>query len=362
MKIKIANIEIGNFVIREKFNEEHVKQILESFKVDGQWNPIIVRPKGDGKYELIAGHYRLQAGKELGWEEIEAIVKDLSDMDADFLSLKTNIIRKNMGEIEEATVIKKIMDNYELNQTEIAKKLGRSPRWVSARLSLVLKVTKKIQDALSSGVISADHVNLISTISEERYKDWEVKQNLFLDYIIENEWTRDESRKQLKKFLNDIIYTIGYQGKKSIDFIEILKNNEIKLLVDVRYSAKSTMKPEFNKDVLKRELERNKIKYRHYPELGIPSVIQAPYKDGKFSVDCLKQWYRWQVENSENVDFDNIIKYLKDSGRPALMCMEKYAKKMRDQKYPCHRDILANLILNYTTLDTLLKFEKRIDL
>ena len=77
-------------------------------------------------------------------------------------------------------------------------------------------------------------------------------------------------------------------------------------------------------------------------------------------MDCLKQWYSWQIEN--NFDFDNFIKYLKDSGRVVLMCMEKYAKKMREQKYSCHRDILANLILNYSTLDTLLKFTQRIDL
>jgi len=362
MKIKIEKIDVGKFTIREKIDEDYLKEIKASFELDGQWTPIILKPKEDGRYDLVAGHYRLQAGRELGWEEIEADIKDISNEEADFLSLKTNIIRKNMDEIEEARVIKKMMDKYELNQKIIAEKLGRSPQWVSARLSLVLRVTKKVQDALSSGGISADHVNLISTISEERYKDWEEKQNLFLDYIIENEWTRDDSRKQLKKFLNDTLYTIGYQGKKSADFIEILKNNQIKLLVDVRNSAKSEKKPEFSKDILKRELERNKITYRHYPELGIPFVIQAPYKDGKFSVDCLKQWYKWQVENSDKVDFNNVIKYLKDSGRSALMCMEKYAKKMRDQKYPCHRDILANMILNYTTLDALLKFEKRIDL
>ncbi len=242
MKIKIANIDVGNYAIREKFDDEHVKEILESFKLDGQWNPIIVRPKGDNSYELIAGHYRLQAAKELGWKEIEATVKDVSDEDADFLSLKTNIIRKNMDEIEEARVIKKIMDKYELTQKKIAEKIGRSPQWVSARLSLVLRVTEKVQDALSSGVISADHVNLISTISEEKYKDWEAKQNLFLDFIVQNKWTRNETRSRLRNFLNDTLYTIGYQGKNSLDFIESLKNNKIKILIDVRYSAKSEKK------------------------------------------------------------------------------------------------------------------------
>lgn len=360
MKIKIANIDVGNYTVREKIDDEYVKEILESFKLDGQWNPIIVRPKGDGSYELIAGHYRLQAAKELGWIEIEATVKDVSDEDADFLSLKTNIIRKSMDEIEEARVIKKIMDKYELTQKKIAEKIGRSPPWVSARLSLVLRVSEKVQDALSRGVVSADHVNLISTISEEKYKTWEAKQNLFLDFIIKNKWSRDKARSQLKNLLNDTLYTIGYQGKNSSDFIEILKNNKIKILVDVRHSAKSERVPAFSKDILKRELERNKIAYQHFPELGIPFLIQAPYKEGKFSIDCLKQWYSWNIEN--NVDFPNFIKSLKNSGRPVLMCMERYAKKMRDQKYACHRDILTNKILNFTTIDPLLKFENRIDL
>ena len=360
MKIKLVNIDVGKFSIRDKMDDAHKKEVMESLKMDGQWNPIIVKPKGDGSYELIAGHYRLQAAKELGWKEIEATIKDISDEDADFLSLKTNIIRKIMDEIEEANVIKKIMDKYELSQKEIAEKIGRSPRWVSARLSLVLRVTNKVQDALSSGVISADHVSIISSISEERYKDWEDKQNAFLSYIIKNKWSRDETRSQLKKYLNDTLYTIGYQGRELADFIEILKNNKIKLLIDIRSSAKSEKKPDFSEQVLGRELERNKIVYNHFSELGIPFNIQAPYKEGKLSVDCLKQWYSWNVEN--NVDFPAIIKMLKESGRPVLMCMERYAKKMRDQKYPCHRDILANLILNHTTKDFLLKFENRIDL
>ena len=105
MKIKITNIDVGKFAIREKFDEKHVKEILESFKVDGQWNPIIVRSIGDGRYELIAGHYRLQSAKELGWEEIEALVKDLADIDASFLSLKTNIMHSDMTAREQGLVL-----------------------------------------------------------------------------------------------------------------------------------------------------------------------------------------------------------------------------------------------------------------
>ncbi len=356
MKIKIANMDVGKFAIREKFEDEHVKEIIESFKVDGQWNPIIVRPIEDGRYELIAGHYRLQAGKELGWEEIEATIKDLADDDADILSLKTNLLHSDMTATEKGKVINKIITKYGITQTDLAKKLGISESSISRFLTLALSLHEDVSTALSNGEINYAVAVIIGSF---KLKD----QPKFLEIILERKISSPEDASKLKaKFLNDTIYTIGYQGKKSIDFIKILQNNEVKVLIDVRYSAKSTMLPEFSKDVLKRDLERNKIKYRHYPELGIPFVIQAPYKDGKLSVDCLKQWYKWQVEDSDKVDFDSVMKYLKDSGRPALMCMEKYAKKMRDQKYSCHRDILANLILNYTTIDSLLKFKHRIDL
>jgi ParB family chromosome partitioning protein len=356
MKIKIANIDIGNFAIREKFDEDHVKQIFESLKMDGQWNPIIVRPKGGGRYDLIAGHYRLQASKELGWEEIEALVKDLTDVDADFLSLKTNIMHSDMTAREQGQVLHKISQKYKIPGTEIARKLNVSNDWVNKRIRLSLNLHEKVIKALENGKINFDIALVIGSLESSN-------QPKFLEIIIDRKISQTTDAIKLKgKFLNDTIYTIGYQGKKSIDFIRILQNNKIEILIDVRHSAKSEKKPEFSKAILKRELERNKIKYRHYPELGIPFVIQAPYKEGKLSVDCLKQWYKWQVEDSDKVDFINVIKYLKDSGRPALMCMEKYAKKIRDQKYSCHRDILAKMILNYSTLDTLLKFENRIDL
>ena len=162
------------------------------------------------------------------------------------------------------------------------------------------------------------------------------------------------------KFLNDTIFTIGYEGRNSDEFIDILKNNNIKMLIDVRYSAKSERKPQFNKDILKKELERNEIGYIHYPELGIPYLIQSPYKEGKFSFDCLKQWYYWHIETE--VEFEKIMKFLKEIGKPVIMCMEKYAKKMRDQKYACHRDILAEMILTFSGDDNMIKFEHRIDL
>jgi len=354
MKIKISNIEVGKFSIRDKIDDDHIREILESFKIDGQWNPIIVKPGNLRKYELIAGHYRLQAAKELGWEEIEAIVKDLEVIDADILSLKTNIMHSEMTATERGKVINKIITTHGISQAELSKKLGISQSQISKLLTLALSLHKSVADALNANKINYGVASIIGSLN---LKD----QSEFLEIIIDRKITQPSEATSLKsKFLNNTIYTIGYQGRRSEDFIDILKNNKIKNLIDVRQSAKSEKKPQFSKEVLERELKRNNIEYYHHPELGIPFNIQAPYKMGKLSVDCLKQWYHWHIENE--VEFEKIIKLIKESGRTVLMCMEKYAKKLRDQKYACHRDILTDLILDFKTPDSLLKFSHRNDL
>lgn len=78
MKIKISQIEDSAFTIRESLNQESLDELKESLKEDGQWDPILVRPVGD-LFELIAGHRGVRAAKELGWNEIEASIKDVSD-------------------------------------------------------------------------------------------------------------------------------------------------------------------------------------------------------------------------------------------------------------------------------------------
>lgn len=354
MKIKISNIEVGKFTIRDKIDDDHIKEIVESFKIDGQWNPIIIKPNKQGKYELIAGHYRVQAAKELGWQEIEAVVKDLNEIDADVLSLKTNIMHSEMTPTERGKVINKIITKYGISQAELSKKLGISQSQISKLLTLALSLHKSVAEALNTNKINYGVASIIGSLD---IKD----QQEFLEVIIDRNISQPSEATSFKsKYLNNTIYTIGYQGRKSEEFINILKNNKIKILIDVRHSAKSEKKPQFSKEVLERELKRNNIDYHHYQELGIPFNIQAPYKEGMLSFDCLKQWYYWHIENE--VEFENIIKLIKESGRTVLMCMERYAKKMRDQKYACHRDILTDLILDFKTPDSLLKFSNRNDL
>lgn len=346
MKLKISSIEETTFTVREKLDTEYLTELKTSLNEDGQWDSVLVRHTQDGKYELIAGHNRVQAAKELGWTEVDATVKDVNDVDAMFLSLKTNLIRQDMTEREQGKVLHEITETYNISGRELSKKIGKSKDWVNRRIKLALDLDPVVAKALEEGTITMRIAEMIAGVTP---------QEPFLKYVLENNITTEEDVRRAKKhFLNTTIYTIGYEGKDIQTFLELLKNNGIEHVIDVRFSAESQYKPDFSKAILSRELERAKIGYKHRPELGIPFEWQTPYKDHAVPIECLEKYYVWKMDTE--VVFTDIVATIKDTGKTALLCMEKYAKPNRDQQIFCHRSILADLILKTG------QFKERIDL
>jgi ParB family chromosome partitioning protein len=377
MKIELNKIQVGRFRIREKLDEEHLRDVMQSLAKDGQWDPIIVRPaKERGYYELIAGEYRVEAAKRLGWKEMEATIRDVDDISAEFLALKTNIIRQSMSPLEEGRAIQRYIAEYNLTQKQVAQELGKSEMWVSERLALVLTLAPEVRDAMVSGRITMGQAVIISQISPKEGKLTPYflnRQKIFLETLLKEQdklkrrLSEDETRKMLHWFLNDTIYTIGYAGKEWKDFIRVLKDNKIELVIDIRESGESRYKPEFNEVVLKRALEEQSIEYERRPELGVPYEIRQPYIDGFLGWECFKQWYIWSIRGRKidgkiNDLLPELVERLK-SKRSCLMCEEPYPKPKGAQKHYCHRDILADLILEYKDDNKpLLRFEKRVDL
>lgn len=354
MKIDVEKIDVGRFSIREQFDQEYLARLAQSLLDDGQWHPIIVRPVEGGRYQLISGHYRLKAAKRAGLKQIEADVRDLLDEEADLLSLKTNMLRQEMTPREQGLVLSRMMESYGWNQREISRKLSVEPRWVGRRLRVALDLHDEVAKALDNGQINFSVASILGSISQE-------SQPQLLKIILDKGVTSiAEAGVLRRRFLNDAIFTIGHRGLQLDEFIDLLKKNNIEYLFDVRHSSETEDRPEFSKIILKRELERNNIKYEHKPEYGVPDIIMIPYKMGVLSYKCLKQWYEWHIKKEENlIEF---MDHIKKSGRTALMCNERYAKSMENQNYASHRDILADLIIKYETEDQLLRFKKRIDL
>ena len=354
MKIDVDKIDVGRFSIREEIDEEYLARLAQSLLDDGQWHPVIERPVELGRYQLISGHYRLKAAKRAGLNEIEAEVRDLNEEEADLLSLKTNMLRQEMTPREQGLVLSRMMERYGWSQSEIARKLSVEPKWVGRRLRVALDLHDEVINALDNGAINFSVASIIASLPKR-------EQPSLLEIILDREVTSiSEAGTLRRQFLNRTIYTIGCLGYEIDKFIQILKKNNIENLIDIRYSSESVHDPVFSGVILKRELERSNIRYEHKPEYGVPEIIQIPYKNGFLSYQCLKQWYKWHVD--EETDFNEFIRDLKKSGRAALMSNEKHSRPNKDQKYASHRDILADLIIENESGYPLLDFEERMDL
>jgi ParB family chromosome partitioning protein len=349
MKIPLDKMVLNpEIVARTKIDEEYLALLMKSLKEDGQLHPITVRPLPDGRYELIDGLHRVEAAKRLGWKDIEANVISTDDLEAKFLSLKANILRRSLEPVEEGELIYRIMDKHGFNEKQVAEKLGVSIKWVSERLAIVLKVDDKVKGLVAEGRLSLGHAVLISKIKESE------KQLKFAELILKYDWSVKQAEEALVEFLNDTIYTIGYEGRDIDEFIGLLKKYEIKIIIDIRHETEF-VKPAFSEEPLKRQLAYHGIKYIKLESLGIPKDIREPYIKGKLSFDCFKQWYMWRIEESRN-EWEKILKEVRKVGPIAFLCVERFPRPNKEQKHYCHRHVFADFLVKQGI------FEKKVDI
>lgn len=349
MKIPLSKIVINPEVVaRARIDEEHVQFLVKSLSTDGQLQPILVRPLPDGSYELLDGLHRVEAARRLGWKDIEALVLSVDDVEARFLALKANIARKSLEPVEEGEAVYRIMVKYNLTEKEVAERLGTSVDWVSKRLALVLKVHEDVRKLVSEGKLSLGHAVVISKIKDP------AKQVKFAKLVLDHGWSVKQAEEALVEFLNDTIYTIGYENRTFEEFVELLKKHDIKVVIDIRHEVEF-VKQEFSAELLKRQLPVHGIKYVQIRELGVPLVVREPYIEGKMSFDCFKQWYLWQVERTQQY-WESELRSAKKAGFIALLCVERYPTPRGSQKHYCHRHLLADYLVSKGY------FEKRYDI
>jgi len=332
MKVSVDKIRLPEFQIRNEIDEDHVKEIAESFERDGQWNPIIVRPTDNDSYEVVSGAHRLSAARQLDWPEIEAEVKDLSEEDARGLAIKTNRMQKEMEDEEVGELCKELYTEHGLSQGEIANLTGMSESAVQKKITLVMDLEDSVYEKVKSGELPARKAIIVAQLPQE-------DQPEFTRRLQENGWNRDEARAEIERFQNDTICTIGYSGKDTNELIEELEEEDVEILVDIRRSGESMYKPEFNSDVLENRFGTEDIKYVHRPEMGVPQNIVTPYKEQAIGDKCFRDWYEWSIHQDDR--FEEFAEFLKEAGKPALMCIEKYPEPEGDQHHYCHRHHLA---------------------
>ncbi|WP_037372934.1 ParB/RepB/Spo0J family partition protein [Anaerovorax odorimutans] len=215
MEIPIEFISANQDQPRKVFEDKELMELRDSIKEFGIIQPLIVRKNAKDQYVLIAGERRLRAATMAGLKKVPAIIRDANDKDTALLALVENVQRENLNYIEEAEAYKKLMEDYGLTQTEIAKKMGKQQSTISNKIRL-LALPSDIRKVLSDNHLSERHARALLRIPDSSIRaqilqritanGLNVKQTekLIDDILVKHE---EEKRKGDKvKYINYKIY------------------------------------------------------------------------------------------------------------------------------------------------------------
>lgn len=165
LEVPLNQIVRNRYQPRLHFNDESIKELANSIKENGLIQPVILHKVDDG-YELIAGERRFRAVKHLGLSEIPAIVKTIHRAEALELAIIENIQREDLNPVEQAKAYKLLMDDFDLTQEEVAKKVGKERSTVANMLRL-LKLPDEIQHDIESGRLTMGHARALLACGTE---------------------------------------------------------------------------------------------------------------------------------------------------------------------------------------------------
>lgn len=147
---------------RRTFDEAALSDLSASIAQKGILQPLIVRPRGEGAYQIVAGERRWRAAQQAGLHEVPVIVRDLDDAEVLEIGIIENIQRADLNAIEEAAGFRQLMDSFGHTQEQLSTILGKSRSHV-ANLMRLLKLPEAVQSHVREGRLSAGHARALVT-------------------------------------------------------------------------------------------------------------------------------------------------------------------------------------------------------
>ncbi len=174
--INISKVQPNKEQPRKNFNEDALEELAESIKMHGIISPIIVQDRKT-YYEIIAGERRWRAAMKAGLKEVPVIIKNYTEQEIVEISLIENIQREDLNPIEEALAYKKLLEEFNLKQDEVAEKVSKSRTAVTNSIRL-LKLSKEVQEMIIDDMITTGHARALISIEnpDEQYK---IAQQIF---------------------------------------------------------------------------------------------------------------------------------------------------------------------------------------
>ena len=163
--IPLDLIQRGKYQPRTDMHEEALEELAASIRNQGVMQPIVVRPISSDRYEIIAGERRWRASQIAGLDTIPAIIKPVGDEAAIAMALIENIQRENLNPIEEAMALKRLQDEFELTQQEVAEAVGKSRATVTNLMRLI-GLHVDVRKMLEHGELEMGHARALLAIPD----------------------------------------------------------------------------------------------------------------------------------------------------------------------------------------------------
>jgi len=158
--LPVDALQPGRFQPRLRIDQAALSGLADSIKAQGVMQPILARPLGDGRYEIIAGERRWRAARLAGLASVPALVREVPDRNALAIALIENIQREDLNPLEEAGGLKRLLDEFGLTHADAAEALGRSRAAVTNALRL-LELAPPVQELLRDGKLDMGHARAL---------------------------------------------------------------------------------------------------------------------------------------------------------------------------------------------------------
>ena len=164
-EIRLDLIEPNPLQPRRDFSEEDLRELQVSMQSSGLLQPVTVRARGDGRFELIAGERRLRAARGLGWDTIPAIVREVSNEQMLSLALVENLQREDLNPIEEAQGYRQLVSEFGLAHHQVAQAVGKDRSTVTNALRL-LTLPDEVQKLVRDGALTLGHARALLGVAD----------------------------------------------------------------------------------------------------------------------------------------------------------------------------------------------------
>lgn len=170
MELDIDLIESNPNQPRTRFDEDKLNELAQSIKANGVVQPILLRKMPSGRYQIVAGERRWRASQRAGLHKITAVIRDIPDSKLLELALIENIQRAELNPVEEAHAYRRLIQELNITQDEVAQRVGKDRSSISNYLRL-LKLPKDIQAMLENGTLTMGHARALLALYKEENKD-----------------------------------------------------------------------------------------------------------------------------------------------------------------------------------------------